>query len=67
MRLVVVVLALLLGGCAATARGDAENACNFAFLASLPMPGGVILGAAICTFGLELVPDEEEQEEEGDA
>lgn len=64
LRRYTAALALLLAGCAATPRGDAENTCNFAFLAGVPMPFGVLVGAAVCTFGLELVPDTEDDEEE---
>lgn len=56
---VYIILALALSGCASTPRGNAENACNFAFLAALPLPVNQIIAAAVCTFGLELLPDTE--------
>lgn len=56
-------LAALLAGCASTPRGNAENACHFAFLAGLTPPFGVIASAALCSFGLELLPDEQEEED----
>lgn len=46
---------ILLAGCAATPRDNAQNACNFGFLAGLPTPANVIVAAAACTFGLELI------------
>lgn len=55
------LLALLLGGCAATPRGNAENACHFIFLAAIPLPLGAIGGAAACSFGLELMPDGDDE------
>lgn len=60
MKLAALLALALLVGCAATPRGNAENACHFMFLAALPSPIGVLGGAAVCSFGLELVPDEEE-------
>mgnify|MGYP001601222479 CR=1 FL=1 len=52
------LLAVLLSGCASTPRGDASNLCNFVVL--LTVRAILPATAAICTFGLELVSDEEE-------
>jgi hypothetical protein len=57
---------MLLTGCAATPRGNAENACNFAFLAGVVAPLGHVLGAAVCSFGLELIPEKKPELEPED-
>lgn len=61
-RLTTLALAALLAGCVvltpdgrvdvAKTRRQAENACAYAFLRSLPVAGTVI-GAWACTFGLD--------------
>lgn len=63
MRLLVPLFALALAGCASTPRGDATNACNFVFFASLHavLPVPPVAYAGICTFGLELVSDGEKK------
>ena len=52
---------LLLTGCASSPRDNASNVCTFLFLSSLHNPLG-LTSALACSFGLELVPDGEEEE-----
>lgn len=70
-RLTTLALAALLSGCVvltpdgrvdvAKTRRQAENACAYAFLRSLPVAGTVI-GAWACTFGLDSsLPDVDDQ------
>lgn len=63
MALLTGALLALLAGCAATPRGNAENACSFMFLSGLPAPINVIAMAALCSFGLEALPDGEDDDE----
>jgi len=74
-RALALALLLLSAGCAAAPRDNAENVCMFMFLAEMPNPFGVIVGAAMCTFGLEMLPaapedggacDEDDEDCEGD-
>lgn len=71
MRKILIGLALLLlTGCVSLtpdgridvtkSRRQTENACSFAFLRAMPLVGSVV-GAYVCTFGLDATfPDVEE-------
>jgi hypothetical protein len=62
MKTAAAALALLLTGCAATARDNAENVCNFTFVTVWKVKPVV---AALCTFGLEpLIEKYEDSKEE---
>ena len=58
-----VLAALLLTGCATFEAGPrrvAENTCSFLFLAAVPVAGPVLAG--LCTFGVEEIPEEDDEE-----
>ena len=60
--IVALLVSVLLTGCATFEAGPrrvAENTCSFVFLASIPVAGPII-GPLLCSFGLDEIPEDEE-------